>query len=83
MAEGTCTGEMPSFDLRACSEAKKRPFSSDGSEFLFVMCCNVFFLCVCLGLALIFIRLFHDKCKMFLTLCLCNPKILKGIHAYI
>lgn len=46
MAEGTCTGEMPSFDLRACSEAKKRPFSSDGSEFLFVMCCNVFFVCV-------------------------------------
>lgn len=43
MAEGTCTGEMPSFDLRACSEAQKRPFSSDGSESLFVMCCNVFF----------------------------------------
>lgn len=42
MAEGTCTGEMPSFDLRACSEAKKRPFSSDGSESLFGMCCNVF-----------------------------------------
>uniref|UniRef100_H3DE93 NFKB repressing factor n=3 Tax=Tetraodon nigroviridis TaxID=99883 RepID=H3DE93_TETNG len=30
MAQGNCTGEMPSFDLRACSEAKKRPFSSDG-----------------------------------------------------
>lgn len=44
MAEGTCTGEMPSFDLRACSEAKKRPFSSDGSESLFVTCCSVCFL---------------------------------------
>lgn len=37
MAQGNCTGEMPSFDLRACSEAKKRPFSSDGSESLFEM----------------------------------------------
>ncbi|XP_003970605.1 NF-kappa-B-repressing factor [Takifugu rubripes] len=30
MAKETCTGEMPSFDPRSCSEAKKRPFSSDG-----------------------------------------------------
>lgn len=32
MAEGTCTGEMPSFDLSPSFEAKKRPNSSDGSE---------------------------------------------------
>lgn len=32
MAEGTCTGEMPSFDPSLSSEAKKRPISSDGSE---------------------------------------------------
>lgn len=91
MAEGTFTGEMPSFDLRACSEAKKRPFSSDGSEFLFVTCCNVFFF-VCVSrvslnlkviLLKILIRLFHDKSKIFLILCLCNPKIFKGIHAYV
>lgn len=32
MAEGTCTGEMPSFDPSPSSEAKKRATSSDGSE---------------------------------------------------
>uniref|UniRef100_A0A671XB59 NFKB repressing factor n=1 Tax=Sparus aurata TaxID=8175 RepID=A0A671XB59_SPAAU len=32
MAEGTCTGEMPSFDLSPSSEAKKRPNSSDGRD---------------------------------------------------
>lgn len=32
MAEGTDTGEMPSFDPSPSSEAKKRPTSSDGSE---------------------------------------------------
>lgn len=31
MAEGTDCGDMPSFDPRPTSEAKKRPFSSDGS----------------------------------------------------
>lgn len=35
MAEGNCFGEMPSFDSSASSEAKKRHFSSDGSESLF------------------------------------------------
>lgn len=38
MAKEICPGEMPSFDPRSCSEAKKRPFSSDGSESLFAMC---------------------------------------------
>lgn len=33
MAEGNCFGEMPSFD--SSSEAKKRHFSSDGSESVF------------------------------------------------
>ncbi|XP_061581675.1 NF-kappa-B-repressing factor [Cololabis saira] len=32
MAEGTYTGEMPSFDWCPSSEAKKRPFSSDGRD---------------------------------------------------
>ena len=32
MAEGTDTGEMPSFDSNPGSEAKKRPISSDGSK---------------------------------------------------
>lgn len=32
MAEGTDTGEMPSFDPSPTSEAKKRPTSSDGRE---------------------------------------------------
>lgn len=34
MAEGTDTGEMPSFDPSPSSEAKKRPTSSDGSEYI-------------------------------------------------
>lgn len=34
MAEGTDTGEMPSFDPSPSSEAKKRPTSSDGSKSL-------------------------------------------------
>ncbi|XP_072251496.1 NF-kappa-B-repressing factor isoform X2 [Leuresthes tenuis] len=32
MAEGTDTGEMPSFDPSPSSEAQKRPFSSDGRD---------------------------------------------------
>ncbi|KAM6999687.1 NF-kappa-B-repressing factor [Tautogolabrus adspersus] len=32
MAEGTRTGDMPSFDLSSSSEAKKRPSSSDGRD---------------------------------------------------
>ncbi|KAM3612393.1 uncharacterized protein V6R79_007945 [Siganus canaliculatus] len=32
MAEGTCTGEMPSFDPSPSSDAKKRPSSSDGRD---------------------------------------------------
>ncbi|XP_010793245.1 NF-kappa-B-repressing factor [Notothenia coriiceps] len=32
MAEGTYTGEMPSFDSSPSSEAKKRPTSSDGRD---------------------------------------------------
>lgn len=32
MAEGTCTGEMPSFDPSPSSEAKKRATSSDGRD---------------------------------------------------
>ncbi|XP_029298236.1 NF-kappa-B-repressing factor [Cottoperca gobio] len=32
MAEGTDTGEMPSFDPSPSSEAKKRPISSDGRD---------------------------------------------------
>lgn len=34
MAEGTDTGEMPSFEPSPSSEAKKRHISSDGSECL-------------------------------------------------
>lgn len=52
MAKETCTGEMPSFDPRSCSEAKKRPFSSDGSESLYITCSNVALFVCLLGLTL-------------------------------
>lgn len=43
MAEGTQTGEMPSFDPSPGGyEAKKRPSSSDGSELSELCCMSMF-----------------------------------------
>lgn len=58
MAEGTDTGEMPSFDPSPSSEAKKRPTSSDGSEWCSVCVC-------CLEMT--------NSISGFLIYCLCFP----------